>query len=64
MFFAAQKRFSSSWEMTILIWLNSLSMLLYGLHLISSRWVVGIFFSLLISLATVKAFLDFRRKSS
>ena len=47
----------------LLLWLNSLTFLLWGLHLISVRWVVGIFFVLLIPFATVKAFMDYRRKS-
>ncbi len=49
-------------EMSLVLLLFCLTGWLWNLHLISVRWVVGIFFVVLIPVASIKAFLDYRRK--
>ena len=49
-------------EMTCVLLLFCLTGWLWNLHLMSVRWVVGIFFAVLIPAASIKALLDSRRK--
>jgi hypothetical protein len=60
----ATNRVTRAWEMTSLLLMYALTFFLWGMHLISRDWFVGIFFAVLIPLVTIKAFLDYRRKGA
>jgi hypothetical protein len=47
--------------LTILIFLESIVILLRSLHVISKAWTLAAFFVVIIPFATLKAFADFRQ---
>ena len=48
--------------MTLLILLEGVVLALYGFHVISKTWTVALFFFLIIPVATLKAFADYRSR--
>jgi hypothetical protein len=52
----------TQWSLTVAGLCSASVVVLHSLHLISTRWAIGLFFAVVIPLATFKVFMDFRER--
>lgn len=55
-------RSRNQWLLTMLVLMEGVVLSLRGLHIVSTGWTVSLFFLVIIPIATLKAFADFRRR--
>jgi CHASE2 domain-containing sensor protein len=55
-------RAKTQWMLSVAALCSVTAIVLYSTHVISTGWLVGIIFAVVIPLATLKAFADFRQR--
>lgn len=62
MMFGVAVRSKTQWMVTVAVLCSASVMGLRSLHVISTGWVLSLFFAVVIPLFTIKAFVDFRQR--